>query len=383
MIFYILVGLLSLISFILTYKKEIAIIDKLLCLVFIFFMGLSYTNGWDWYGYKDFYEYIQINGFNAVNEYNQFGIEYSYLVYLYIIGLSGAGFGLFIFINSIVVNTLIYKACTRMAINYGLFMFIFLAVSYIRLEFSTIRQGLAVALVMLTYASLLNQRFKIALFYVLLAIAVHRSAIIVLLFIPFIHFVRNRRVHYCILVFAIPFIFMATEINKALINALGVLNFGWFTVYVTKLITYLALNVQASINPQAILLLLLYLVATYFCDFKNKKYVLLLNIMACHVIISLYCTFLTQLIIMRVIYYFQIGWMCWLIILYTEYCRPKWLCLMLVLCVVLVKYTLNFRYESDREVFFPYYNVIGALMDPNYGRSQEFILRKADELPKG
>ncbi|WP_264300051.1 EpsG family protein [Enterobacter ludwigii] len=349
-------------------------------MIFILFTGLSYTNGWDWYGYKDYYEYIQDNGFEAVNGYNEYGIEYLYLVYLYLIGLVGFGFGFFIFINSIIVNVLIYRACKKTAINYGLFMFIYLAASYIRLELSTIRQGLAVALIMMTYASLLNEKKKSALIYLILAIAMHRSAIIVLIFLPLITSVKTRNIHYLIVIFSLPFIFASSEINKLLLQLLGYVNTGFFAVYVSKLITYLSMNVQASVNPQALIVLLLYGIAIFYCDFRIKKQVLFLNIMACQVIISLYCTFLTQLIIMRVIYYFQIGWMCWLVILYKEYCKPKWLCFVLIVFTMTVKFSLNFRYEPDRLVFFPYYNVVSSLVDGNYGRSQAYILDKAEDL---
>lgn len=377
---YILVGLISLISFSLTRQYENVSVNRLLCIVFILFTGLSYTNGWDWYGYKDYYEYIQDNGFEAVNGYNEYGIEYLYLVYLYLIGLVGFGFGFFIFLNSIIVNVLIYRTCKKTAINYGLFMFIYLAASYIRLELSTIRQGLAVALIMMTYASLLNEKKKTALIYIILAVAMHRSALIVLVFLPLITSVKNRNIHYLIVLFALPFIFASSEINKLLLQVLGYLNSGFFAVYVSKLITYLSMNAQASVNPQALVVLLLYGVAIFYCDFRIKKQVLFLNIMACQVIISLYCTFLTQLIIMRVIYYFQIGWMCWLVILYTEYCKPKWLCFILIVFTMTVKLSLNFRYEPDRLVFFPYYNVVSSLVDDNYGRSQGYILDKADDL---
>ncbi len=377
---YILVGLISLISFSITRQYENTNVNRLLCMIFILFTGLSYTNGWDWYGYKDYYEYIQDNGFEAVNGYNEYGIEYLYLVYLYLIGLVGFGFGFFIFINSIIVNVLIYRACKKTAINYGLFMFIYLAASYIRLELSTIRQGLAVALIMMTYASLLNEKKKSALIYLILAIAMHRSAIIVLIFLPLITSVKTRNIHYLIVIFSLPFIFASSEINKLLLQLLGYVNTGFFAVYVSKLITYLSMNVQASVNPQALIVLLLYGIAIFYCDFRIKKQVLFLNIMACQVIISLYCTFLTQLIIMRVIYYFQIGWMCWLVILYKEYCKPKWLCFVLIVFTMTVKFSLNFRYEPDRLVFFPYYNVVSSLVDGNYGRSQAYILDKAEDL---
>lgn len=377
---YILVGLLSLLSFSITRQYDNAFVNRGLCVIYILFAGLSYTNGWDWYGYKGYYEFIQDNGFVAVNGYNEYGIEYLYLVYLYLIGLTGLGFGFFIFLNSIVVNILIYRTCKKIAINYALFMFIYLAASYIRLELSTIRQGLAVAFVMMAYASILNGKRRSVLIYIILAVAMHRSAIIVLIFLPLITTVKNRNFHYLILLFSVPFIFASAEINKLFIQLLGNLNTGFLAVYVSKLITYLSMNVQASVNPQALVVLFLYFVAIVYCDFNIKRHVLFLNIMACQVIISLYCTFLTQLIIMRVIYYFQIGWMCWLVILYTEYCKPKWLCFILIVFTMFGKLTLNFRYESDRLVFFPYYNVLSSLIDENYGRSQDYILERADDL---
>lgn len=383
MIFYILLFALTFLIFLLTDKKQSSLLTHSLLIVFILFGGLSYTNGWDWYGYNDYYYYIQNTGFKAVGEYNEFGIEYLYLTCMYLVGLSGAGFGLFVFINAVIVNILIFKFCKSTAINYALFMLIFMAVSYLRLELSTIRQGLAVVLVMYAYASIINNRWKYAIVAFLLAICIHRSAAIVILFLPFIVSVNRKTVHYCIVVFAIPFILLSDAINHLFILLLSYANSGVFAVFATKTIIYLSMNDAAKINPQAIMLLCLYLISIFFCDVKNKKQVLFLNVMACQVIISLYFTFATQLIIMRLIYYFQVGWMFWVYILYKDYCRPQWLCLVLILAFVTVKLILNFRYESDRAVFFPYYNVISSFYEGSYGRSRDFILSKADELPQG
>lgn len=383
MTIYILLVLLALLTFLLTDKKQSSLLTKTLLIMSILFSGLSYTNGWDWYGYNDYYYYIQNTGFYAVGEYNNFGIEYLYLIYMYLIGLSGAGFGFFVLVNSVIVNLLIFKFCKNTAINYAFLMLIFITVSYLRLELSTIRQGLAVVIVMYAYSSILNERWKYAITAFILAICLHRSAAIVILFVPFILCVNRKAIHYYIVVLAVPFILLSSSLNSIFISLLSYANAGMLSVIVNKLIIYLLMNEAAKINPQAILLLCLYLISIYFCDVKNKKQMLFLNIMACQVVISLYFTFLTQLIIMRLIYYFQIGWMYWIYILYKEYFRPQWLCLGLILILVTFKLILNFRYEADRAVFFPYYNVISSYYDESYGRSRDFILNKADEFPQG
>ncbi|MBF4178171.1 EpsG family protein [Lelliottia nimipressuralis] len=383
MTIYILLVLLALLTFLLTDNKQSSLLTKTLLIMSILFSGLSYTNGWDWYGYNDYYYYIQNTGFYAVGEYNNFGIEYLYLIYMYLIGLSGAGFGFFVLVNSVIVNLLIFKFCKNTAINYAFLMLIFITVSYLRLELSTIRQGLAVVIVMYAYSSILNERWKYAITAFILAICLHRSAAIVILFVPFILCVNRKAIHYYIVVLAVPFILLSSSLNSIFISLLSYANSGMLSVIVNKLIIYLSMNEAAKINPQAILLLCLYLISIYFCDVKNKKQMLFLNIMACQVVISLYFTFLTQLIIMRLIYYFQIGWMYWIYILYKEYFRPQWLCLGLILILVTFKLILNFRYEADRAVFFPYYNVISSYYDESYGRSRDFILNKADEFPQG
>ncbi|HHG9510440.1 TPA: EpsG family protein [Citrobacter amalonaticus] len=380
---YLFLAFASLVTYSVTEVNRNSSIAKVLLLFFILVGGLSYTNGWDWYGYSDYYNTIQNDGFSSVKEYNAYGIEYLYLTYMYLIGLTGLGFGFFIFINAILVNVLIYKFCEQARINYGLFMFIFLAVSYLRLELSTIRQGLAVVLVMYSYSLILNSKLKNTLAFILLAICLHRSAAIVLLFMPFILMVNKKIIHYFIVVLAIPFIILSGTMNSLFIQVLTYLNHGVLAAFASKLIIYLSINTTAIVNFQAIALLLLYLFSIYFCDLKDKKQLLFLNVMACQVIISLYFTFVTQLVIMRMVYYFQIGWICWVIILYKEYCRPKWLCISLICMLFLVKAVLNFRYEADRAVFFPYYNVISSFLDDDYGRSREFILDKADEFPQG
>ena len=180
MAIYIFISISCLISYILSNNKENSLNSRVLLIVLTLFTGLSYTNGWDWYGYVDFYNNIQNEGISAINEYNAYGIEYLYLIYLYIVGLSGGGFSLFILLNAIIVNILIYSFCKRVAINYSLFMFLFIAASYLRLELSTIRQGLAVVLVIYSYSLILNSKINLSLLFILLAICFHRSATIVL-----------------------------------------------------------------------------------------------------------------------------------------------------------------------------------------------------------
>lgn len=380
MAIYIFISISCLISYILSNNKENSLNSRVLLIVLTLFTGLSYTNGWDWYGYVDFYNNIQNEGISAINEYNAYGIEYLYLIYLYIVGLSGGGFSLFILLNAIIVNILIYSFCKRVAINYSLFMFLFIAASYLRLELSTIRQGLAVVLVIYSYSLILNSKINLSLLFILLAICFHRSATIVLLLFPFIYYNGTKKSHYFIVMLAMPFIILSGELNVIFIKILNTFDSTLLNAYISKLVIYLSLNKQAVVNPQAIALLVFYFICIRVCDFKNKKQILFLNIIACQIIISFYFTFLTQLIIMRLIYYFQVGWMCWVIILYKEYLRPKWLCFILICLLFIIKLMLSFRYEQDRSVFFPYYNVISSYLDDNYGRSRSFILNKADEL---
>lgn len=384
MVIYPLVLLICILTFTLTINNsQNRIPVRVLFITLILFTGLTFTNGWDWYGYKDFYENIQSSGFSGVKDYNEYGIEYLYLVYMYIIGLTGLGFGFFIFINAFIVNLFIYKFSKRTAINYGLFMLLFISVSYLRLELSTIRQGLAVAIIFYAYSLMLCERNKKALLFIVVAICFHRSAAIVLLFLPFIKYVNKKEIHYFIVLLALPFIFLSDYINNFFITLLSYANHGFLSVYVFKIMLYLSMSNVAQVNPQAIMLIFLYLICIYYCDLKDKKQLFFLNVMACQVVISLYFTFLTQLIIMRMVYYFQVGWICWVIFLYKEYCKPKWVCFILICFLVATKLMLNFRYEYDRAVFFPYYNVIFSFTDDDYGRSRDYILNKVNEIPQG
>ncbi|EOZ1860643.1 O84 family O-antigen polymerase, partial [Escherichia coli] len=117
----------------------------------------------------------------------------------------GGSFSLFILLNAIIINFLIYSFCKRAYVNYSLFMFIFIAASYLRLELSTIRQGLAVVIVIYSYSLLLNSKIKLSLLFIFLAICFHRSAAIVLLFFPFVYYNSARNIHYFIVILTIPF----------------------------------------------------------------------------------------------------------------------------------------------------------------------------------
>ncbi|HDF2343237.1 TPA: EpsG family protein [Morganella morganii] len=353
-------------------KKDQAICDKFIFIIISLFFGLSYTNGWDWYGYLDYYEIIQKNGYTSVSDYYKYGIEYLYLLYLYIIGLTTLSFSFFIFINSLIINILIYKFCKKCNINYSIFILLYLAVSYLRLEFSTMKQMLAIAIILYAYSLILKDKILHSVFLIIIAAFIHRSSVIVLLLMPIITNKFPKSFHYGIILFALPVYYFSNEINHVLLAVVNNINISLLSSYLNKISIYLSFDSSSKINFQAMVILLFYL----FLVITMKRRNIFLNLVCCHVIIVFYFSFLTQLMIIRLAYYFQIGWICCLIIKYQEK-RYKYLYPIILMSIVIIKGTLNFRYESERNIFFPYYNVITLFFynDEDYGRDREYIAR--------
>ncbi|EFD5435354.1 EpsG family protein, partial [Escherichia coli] len=55
MAIYIFISISCLISYVLSNNDKNSLSPRFLLIILTLFTGLSYTNGWDWYGYLDFY----------------------------------------------------------------------------------------------------------------------------------------------------------------------------------------------------------------------------------------------------------------------------------------------------------------------------------------
>lgn len=362
------------------------VVDYIVLLIITLFAGLSYTNGWDWYGYREFYEEVRLNGFYGVESLTESGIEKGFLIYIYLISLSTLGFSFFVFINSVFINVLLFKAIRKIGLNYCLFMLFFFVTAYTRLELSTLRQGIAVTMILYAFGTIIITRDSYKSFICFLLICIfayffHRSALIVLLLSPMIFLLKSKKIHYLIAFFAFPFSFISGYLNSILLNGFVTVIPEWFRLIALKISVYLSMAESAYINPQAIVLLISYFVFILLRSKYgfSKKENILLNIMACEIIIVFYLSFMTQLMIIRFIYYFQIGWIGLTMMLTHRIIKQKGISIIFILVLLQVKFMLNFRSEADRAVYFPYKNVISGLVDDNYGRTYDYIIHQVEK----
>ncbi|HEH9397728.1 TPA: EpsG family protein, partial [Aeromonas salmonicida] len=126
-------------------KKQV--IEIFLFLLVLFFTAFSYKNGWDLNTYESWFLYINKYGLSGlVYIYEQEGIEGGYLFFNYIVSLFSSYFEIFVFIFGLLTCLLYYVGCRRLGLNFGLLILVFFCSSYTRLELSTLRQGIAVAI---------------------------------------------------------------------------------------------------------------------------------------------------------------------------------------------------------------------------------------------
>lgn len=369
-----------LLLFLIQSKRNRRVVNLLALIILIVFSGLSYTNGWDWYGYKDYYDGIGIRGFSEVQALSTYGIEFFFLMFMYVTSLSGLSFVFFVFINAVITNTIIYLALKKLNVNYILFIIMYFCVSYLRLELSTLRQGLAVAICIYSLSYILEKRKLKFIVLVIVASLFHRSALVLLAFYPFLVINISLRKHFYIMALAIPVSLLAGYLSTLLSQTYMIFYNEWTKFFIIKLANYLALSRGASINFQSLILLVSYAFFAFQLKSDSKEKDLFLKIMAMEVIVVFYFSFLPQLVIIRLIYYFQVGWLALCVLSYYNGIKPKGLYLSVLIAVIICKLLLNFRYTFDRDVYFPYYNSISSYFyDDSYGRSREFLLNKAGE----
>ena len=160
----------------------------------LFFYCCVYMNGADWPEYEMIYNELTWENLFQIASDRKFEIGFCFLMLLF----KAIGFGFFPFLIiaksfSLIVISNFFKSY---AINYGrgyssnvfflLLIFYLGSCMYLYVE-TIIRFSLALAIVVFAYKYLLNKRFFLFLFWLLIAITFHKSAILLL---P-IYFINN------------------------------------------------------------------------------------------------------------------------------------------------------------------------------------------------
>jgi hypothetical protein len=364
-----------------TKQSPSANIDLISLFILIFISAFSYHNGWDSHNYQGYFEQILEGGWDIVIIYSAFGLEFGYLTFLYAISLFTSEYQVVVVFQSLFLNLILFLAVRRLKFNYTLFALLFFSSFFIKFELSTIRQGLAVAIVVLSYKYLVAYNLKKFITIVIFASLFHYSALIMLIFYFFNKIDLSRKMAIKIAFLALPAFFLALILKNLTYDLLVNTSLSSFPV-TNKLITYFGKSNNQTLPLIQLYSLLLYL---YFCIFlyddKDGRSKLVLSLFSFLILIQFYFKMLPSLLLVRLEYYFILSQLfVWLLLLERLIMTNK---IMNVVCLVVILPILNFsialRNPYDRQVYFPYYSFIEYVFFDKQSRRESEVKKIASE----
>lgn len=207
-------------------KKIIVIITFIvLCLI----SGTRYkTGGTDYYAYENIYDNINVDSvkgdINSIN--NNYGVEYGFLVFAYIIKNLGFNYYGFILINSVIFYVLFYIAIKKYNYNINFIIITFLYKMFFYNTFVSLRQPLAILIFWLSFPYL--QQKKYIKYYIMcgLAFLFHRSSVF-LFIIPFIMNIKLSKKRFLVYLITGIISYICIRLNIFNINLIiqNILNF--------------------------------------------------------------------------------------------------------------------------------------------------------------
>ncbi|EGR0202211.1 hypothetical protein BC469_05660 [Vibrio parahaemolyticus] len=372
--------LLILFSFLILKKSTVChttlqrkVLDLFALLVLIFFSANSQSNGWDWYSYKDSFE--QISKLEAHRVFlGQTDVDYFYGIVLWLVGVVSDNFQIVILVQSLTMNLLYYYGVKRFRLDFVLFAIIFFSTSFLRLELSTFRQGMAVAFYFYSLSLVYSEPTKKLkpVFFTSVACLFHMSALVGFLIMPFLNRDALLRKKQLVLIALAPvFLKISLSLNLFSNVLLVVRPFVGDFVYF-RLRHY---SEEWSINSPSLLIYLVLIQALFFIFFCGKQRDKLHTITSWFVVFNLvltfYLAFIPAIIITRLSYYVSFS-LFFVISVYFKVKRVTINKIFLLLFFTTFQLFIVFRDPLERVVYFPYRGYIESTF---FGASEELRSR--------
>lgn len=192
----------------------------------IFIYCCVYLNGSDWPNYEFFFNQVTWSNLITLSSQTHFELGFSFVLLLF----KTIGFGFFPFLIvvksfSLIVISNFFKFYAReygqgYSANVFLLLFMFYAGNCMYLYVETIiRFSIALAIVVYAYRFLLERRFWIYLFYILIAVTFHKTAFLMLLIYPITKLrISNKGL---VIIFASLIIFLTPQFLLIFIDLIG------------------------------------------------------------------------------------------------------------------------------------------------------------------
>lgn len=267
--------------------------------LFYFFLWVllslrSYKIGVDIANYKYYFETIRVTSWdNLLN--NSFSIELGYVVINKIVGLITDNFSVFLSIIGFIILYPIYQLYKNESSDPLLSLVLFINMPVFVMVFSGLRQALAISISIIAYYFVKKRKFMSFILITLIAVAFHRSAVIIFALYPIYHSKITKKWIW----FIIPAIITVFVFNKQL--------FSFFSRFLVSKYFERYSEIQSTGAYSMIILFALFLIFSYIMvDDKiiDTNTIGLRNIMIFILIIQLFAPIHT--LAMRLNYYFLV-----------------------------------------------------------------------------
>lgn len=262
----------SIIAFILTLLESKMRLRGGMAIGFIlitFVSAIRYNYGNDYMGYFETFEQYNIFDISDLLKFGDTGIDVGWLILCKI--FEPLGFFVLVAFLSILMNGIYYRFIREnlQREDYWLAMFVYLfTFDFYVLQLSMLRQGLVIALFILSYSYLKKGKLLIPILLTLLSISFHKTAIIILPFILLskLNFVKSGRIIGLTMLVCFIVFFFSSSIVKNLFGNLLALNI--FAIYDNKY----AMEEGTKLGIRALLEFIPFILAVfYLCSAKTAK----------------------------------------------------------------------------------------------------------------
>jgi len=317
----------------------------------------SYYSGWETISFYSNYDILSSNW----NIQGRDSFELGWVILNKIFGFDDGFYYMVAFIN-IIEGGIYYKFIKRFvspqSFSWAFFLYVFTSQFYL-LNFSMMRQGLAMALVLLSFIFLCNNNIKKMVLVLVIAISMHTSAIIVIPFLVLCKFVEkiNAKFIAALLLFVCGFVYIASSYTEYIFNI--IISMSTFEDY--KLL-YAGDTVKESYGLGFALLLIPYIIMIYFMIVKRKT----ISIEEKSMILLSFVTLLLKpfeaigaQLIARVGYYFSVFNIAIVPALYVKINNPiiKILAYVLLLIITIYSYMMFYEDPVYRDSFSEFHSI--------------------------
>ncbi|HIF9411583.1 TPA: EpsG family protein [Photobacterium damselae] len=266
------------------FKKSSKVVSFLITLVLILFAGFRNNTGSDFKSYVEIYNLVKIS--NLYDYYNN--IEVGYKVIIKLSSMIYDSSVLFMFINALLMNGILYLALIRIqkkeTLNIIVALLLYYCSFYIPYSFNVMRQGIVMAIFLYALNDIFDRKIFPVIAYTIIGYLIHSSALFILVsycIIPVFVKINIFRVYRntCVIIASSFFLY----ISNFMVFIINVLSPGKIILYQTA---------WGELNLSSVIFRFVLFVIVFFGVLNNKRNEYLLKLYYLYLVgLALYITF--------------------------------------------------------------------------------------------